>query len=67
MFIFNRPLVAVAAGIGTALLVVLADGLWQRAPSSGDAPPPAAVARGAVHTAVTCAAAEACGMVRAGS
>ena len=67
MFIFNRPLVAVAAGIGTALLVVLADGLWQPAPPCGAAPPSAAVARGAVNKAVTCVAAEACGMVRAGS
>jgi len=65
MFIFARPLAAVAAGLGTALLVVLADGLCQCSPT------PLVAATGSVaqdtrHVAVTCNAAGPCGIVRAG-
>jgi hypothetical protein len=70
MFIFNRPLAAVAAGLATALLVVAADGLCQRGPTvpaAAPAVPTVSAARAPGHTAVTCKAAERCGIVRAGS
>ena len=66
MFIFSRPFVAVAAGLGFALLVVLADGLCQSSPTP-PAGSPTSVAHDGVHNSVTCNAAEPCGIVRAGS
>lgn len=66
MFIFSRPLAAVAAGLGMAFLVVAVDGLCQCSLT----PPAAATksaARGTVHEVVTCNAAGPCGIVRAGS
>jgi len=65
MFIFARPFVAVAAGMGTALLVVLADGLCQCSPTATVAATgPLTYDSG--HAAVTCNAAGPCGIVRAG-
>jgi len=66
MFISSRPLTAVLAGLGTALLVVLADGLCQCEPTPGARAAPA-VTRSAGHEAVTCVVTEPCGIVRAGS
>jgi hypothetical protein len=66
MFIFNRPLGAVAAGIGFALAMALVAALCEPAPGRSAAP----VARApeiAGHTPLTCVRPEACGMVRAGS
>jgi hypothetical protein len=67
MFIFNRPIGAVAAGIGFALLVVVLSGLCHGSPAPGAAAADAQPATAAVHTALTCAPPEACGIVRAGS
>jgi hypothetical protein len=66
MFISSRPFTAVLAGLGTALVVVLADGLCQR-PPTGDAAAPVVVTHSAGHEAVTCVVTERCGIVRAGS
>jgi hypothetical protein len=67
MFIFNRPLAAVAAGIGFALALALVAALWEP-PSGRDAAPGAVRApETAVHIPVTCVRPEACGIVRAGS
>jgi hypothetical protein len=67
MFVFNRPLGAVAAGIGFALLVVVFSGLCQGSPASGAAPAAARAITAGVHMPVTCVPPEACGIVRAGS
>jgi hypothetical protein len=67
MFIFNRPLGAVAAGLGFALLVVALSGLCHGSPASGAAVAGAQPASAGVHMALTCAPPEACGIVRAGS
>jgi hypothetical protein len=66
MFIFTRPLAAVAAGLGTALLVVIADELCQCAPTPAAAAP-APLVRYAVHESLTCNAVWPCGIVRPGS
>jgi len=66
MFIFSRPLTAVAAGLGLALLVVVADGLCQCSLTPSAAATDA-VAHGGVHDTLTCNAAGPCGIVRAGS
>ena len=66
MFIFSRPFAAVAAGIGTALLVVVADSLCQCSPTPPVAAP-GSVAHHAVHEVVTCNLGGPCGIVRAGS
>ncbi len=60
MFIFNRPFLAVAAGLGVALLFVGLDRVRQP-PATPDS------ARVANTTPLTCAAPGACGIVRAGS
>jgi hypothetical protein len=54
MFIFARPLRAVAAGLAVALLIVYADHCANRTPSAG-------------AQAASCAAPAACGIFRAGS
>ena len=67
MFIFNRPLGAVAAGIGFALALGVVAAVCERAPGR-DAVPAANQAREmALHIPLTCVRPEACGIVRAGS
>jgi hypothetical protein len=66
MFIFSRPFAAVAAGLGTALLVVAGDALCQRALTPAPGPSGSAMHH-VVHTPVTCNRDEPCGIVRAGS
>ena len=66
MFIFTRPFAAVAAGLGTAFLVVIGDALCQGSPTPVPGSPRSTVPV-TVHIAVTCNAPEACGIVRAGS
>ena len=61
MFIFPRPVSAVAAALAVALLLVVADRLC-----SADQPPTVAGATPA-SPAVACAAPPACGIVAAGS
>ena len=67
MFIFNRPLGAVAAGIGFALAMVLIAAVTEPAPGRDAAPAAARAPEIAGHTPLTCVRPEACGKVRAGS
>ena len=67
MFIFNRPLGAVAAGIGFALALALVAALCEPLPDRDAAPGAVRAPAMAVHIPVTCARPEACGIVRAGS
>jgi hypothetical protein len=65
MFIFSRPLRAVAAGLAVALLTVCLDSACEPPEAVAAAlPGAAAVAKAA---APACAAPAACGIVRAGS
>ena len=66
MFIFNRPLGAVAAGIGFALAMAVVAAVSEPAPGR-DAPAAARAPAIAGHIPLTCVRPEACGMVRAGS
>jgi hypothetical protein len=61
MFIFNRPLQAVLAGLAVAWLVVGLDRLCHPPPTGASHGPNANATRSA------CAAPAACGIVRAGS
>ena len=61
MFIFNRPLQAVAAALGVALLIVWLDRLCP------PAEPPCDGARIANATVTPCAAPGPCGILRGGS
>ena len=67
MFIFNRPVGAVAAGIGFALAMVLIVAVTEPAPGRDAAPAAVRAPEIAAHTPLTCVRPEACGMVRAGS
>lgn len=67
MFIFNRPLGAVAAGIGFALATAVVAALCEPPPGRDAAPAAAPAPKIAVHIPLTCVRPEACGMVRAGS
>ncbi|GAC1452497.1 MAG: hypothetical protein PVS2B3_02670 [Steroidobacteraceae bacterium] len=66
LFIFNRPLAAVAAGIGFALALTVIAALCEPEPG-GDAPGAVRAPPMAVQVPVTCVRPEACGIVRAGS
>lgn len=66
MFIFSRPFAAVAAGLGTALLVVAGDALCQSYLTPAPEPSGSAM-HDTVHIPVTCNQDEPCGIVRAGS
>jgi hypothetical protein len=67
MFIFNRPLAAVAAGLGFALALALVAALCEPLPGRDAAPGAVRAPELAVHIPITCARPEACGIVRAGS
>jgi len=61
MFIFNRPVSSVAAGLAVALLTVCLDNSCQSRDNNADA------SLVAEHASAACAAPAPCGIVRAGS
>jgi hypothetical protein len=67
MFIFNRPLGAVAAGIGFGLAMAMVAAICEPAPGRDAAVAAVQAPQIALHIPLTCVRPEACGMVRAGS